>query len=109
MQSFGVGTRYVQSVRRFRASEPVYMGRRSCKIAGRKVRFRFMIFSFLFVDYIRCCMISIGDCFYPMYIVIFFTGCSKSEEDEKEQQNRERNCCCVSSHAFSYDNFSAVV
>ncbi|XP_078169104.1 yebC-like protein isoform X2 [Carex rostrata] len=36
LQSFGVGTRYVQSVRRFRASEPVYMGRRSCKIAGRK-------------------------------------------------------------------------
>lgn len=71
MQCLGVGTRYVQSVRRFRASEPAYMGRRSCKIAGRKVRFRFMIFSFLFVDYIRCCMISIGDFFYPMYIVIF--------------------------------------
>ncbi|KAF3335073.1 putative transcriptional regulatory protein [Carex littledalei] len=36
LQCLGVGTRYVQSVRRFRASEPVYMGRRSCKIAGRK-------------------------------------------------------------------------
>lgn len=62
-----LATHDVPSVRRFRAFQPLCMGRRSCKIAGRKVRFHFFS-SFITQDMVWSALVIAS---IPCYIVNF--------------------------------------